>query len=160
MRQFGQIGIMLGALGIVIALMGLFPGVTGIEETAGIGIVQVFMLLAGYGMLVIGAIIYIKYTFYLSIASTLGQQIGVRLCLTGLLFAALVGLADILGFGSHVRTEITDIFLGQWQAFGLLANLIASSVGVAIYAVAGLTEIKEPPSEEETAQPKPNQAPA
>lgn len=155
MRHFGQIGIALGALGIVIALMGLFPGVTGIEETLGIGIVQVFMLVSGYGMLVIGAIIYLKYTFYFGIPSTLAQQIGVRLTLTGLLFASLVGLADILGFGSHLRTETGDIFLGQLQAFGLLGNLILSSVGVVIYALAGLSEIEadDPDAEAESQAP-------
>ena len=57
--------------------------------------------------------------------------------MTGLLFASLAGLSDILGFGSHLRTETTDIFFGQLQAFGTLASLSLSSVGVLIYAVAG-----------------------
>ena len=82
MSRFGQVGIALSALGIVIALMGLFPGMTGVEATVGIGVVQVFMLLFGYGLLVFGAIIYAKFTFFLESASTLGQQIGIRLALT------------------------------------------------------------------------------
>ena len=75
MSRFGQVGIALGALGIMIAMMGLFPGVTGVEETIGIGVVQVFMLLTGYAMLVFGGLIYAKFTFYLGSKSDLSQQI-------------------------------------------------------------------------------------
>jgi hypothetical protein len=143
MSRFGQVGIALGLLGVVIALMGLFPGMTGVEATVGIGVVQIFMLLFGYGLLVFGAIIYAKFTFFLDAPSTLGQQIGIRLTLTGLLFAALTGLADILGFGSHVRTDISDIFFGFWQAFGLLASLAGSSLGVLVYVMAGNPRLSE-----------------
>lgn len=150
MSRFGQVGIAVGVLGIVLALMGLFPGMTGVPPTAGIGVVQVMMLLTGYGLLVFGAIIYVKFTFYLGVSSTLTQQIGVRLALTGLLFAALAGLSDILGFGSHVRTDVTDIFFGYLQAFGILACFAVSSIGVTIYAVFG-----SPRLEDYTPQPTP-----
>ena len=144
MIRFGQVGIALGALGIMVALMGLFPGVTGVQETLGIGVVQIIMLLVGYGMLVFGAIIYVKFTFYLGISSTLAQQIGIRLALTGLLFAALTSLSDILGFGSHIRTEDSDIYLGLLQQFGVLASLAISSAGVLLYAVAGHPQSNDP----------------
>lgn len=137
MNRFGQVGIALGALGIIVAIMGLFPGVTGVEPTPGIGVVQVFMLLAGYALLIFGAYIYVKVTFYFGVTPTLFQQVGIRLSLTGLLFAALSGLSDILGFGSHVRTETTDIFFGQLQAFGLLTSFMVSAIGILIYAVTG-----------------------
>lgn len=145
MNRFGQVGIALGALGSIIAFMGLFPGVTGVPATPGIGIVQVIMLLVGYGLLLAGAIIYAKFTFYFNQPSTLAQQIGIRLALTGLLFAAIAGLADIVGFGSHLRTDTTDIFLGQLQAFGVLGFLGFSSVGVLIYAIFGEPHIYEEP---------------
>lgn len=137
MTRFAQVGIAIGALGVVLALMGLFPGMTGVEPTAGIGIVQVSMLLIGYALLTIGAIIYVKFTFYLQVSANLWQQIGIRLAMTGLLFASLAGMADILGFGSHVRGEGGDIFFGQWQAVGLLASFGLSSLGVLLYALVG-----------------------
>jgi hypothetical protein len=143
MSRFGQVGIALSALGIMIALMGLFPGVTGVEETIGIGVVQVFMLLTGYAMLVFGGLIYSKFTFYLKSKSNLAQQIGVRLTLTGLLFAAITGLADILGFGSHVRTETRDIFFGGLQGLGTIFSLTVSCVGVLLYTIAGNPQISE-----------------
>ncbi|MGB7338045.1 MAG: hypothetical protein WBC91_04055 [Phototrophicaceae bacterium] len=143
MSRFGQVGIAFGALGIMVALMGLFPGVTGVIETPGIGIVQVFMLLVGYAFMIFGGLIYVKFTFYLGSQANLLQQIGVRLMATGLLFAALAGLADILGFGSHTRTPVSDIFFGNLQGIGIIACLTISSLGVLLYMVAGEPQISE-----------------
>lgn len=143
MERFAQIGIALGALGIVLALMGLFPGITGVEPTVGIGVVQVLMLIVGYALLILGALIYVKFTFYLGQLSTLTQQIGTRLAMTGLLFAAISGLADILGFGSHIRIEGNEFFLGELQALGILGSFLVSSIGVLIYAIAGWGRLVE-----------------
>ena len=122
MWRFAQVGIALGALGAMICLMGLFPSVTGAEPTVGIGLVQVVMILFGYSLLILGALTYLKYTFYLEVPATLSQQIGTRLALTGLLFAALAGLADILGFGTHIRDGANDIFFGRLQLIGILTS--------------------------------------
>jgi hypothetical protein len=137
MQRVAQFGIALGALGIVLTFMGLFPGVTGLEPAAGIGIVQIFTILAGFTLLILGALIYVKFTFYPFQAANLAQQIGARLALTGLLFAATAGLADILGFGSHPRGPDSEPLFGFLQAFGLIASFVLASIGVLIYAVAG-----------------------
>jgi len=147
MWRFAQVGIALGALGVMICFMGLFPGVTGAQPTIGIGIVQVAMVLFGYALLIFGALIYVKFTFYLGVPSTLLQQIGTRLALTGILFASLAGLADILGFGSHIRDDVTDIFFGQWQMIGILASFAVSSAGVLLYVLAGLPHAIDAPAE-------------
>ncbi len=147
MWRFAQVGIALGALGVMICFMGLFPGVTGAAPTVGIGIVQVAMVLFGYALLIFGALIYVKFTFYLGVPSTLLQQIGTRLALTGILFAALTGLADILGFGSHIRDNVTDIFFGQLQMVGILASFALSSLGVTLYVMAGLPYAINAPAE-------------
>lgn len=138
MGRFAQVGIAIGALGVVLALMGLFPQLTGALVTPGIGLVQVTLMLVGYSLLLSGAIIYAKFTFYLGIAPTLLQQIGLRLTMTGIVFAALAGYADIFGFGSHLRTDNSDIFFGGFQAVGLLFSLTLSSFGVVVYTVSGI----------------------
>lgn len=149
MARFGQIGIALAALGGVLALMGLFPGITGVEATVGIGVIQVFMVLVGYGLIILGGVIYVKFTFYAGVAITLLQQIGLRLGMTGLLFAALAGLADIFGFGSHIRGPGSDIYLGRLQAFGMIASFMVSALGVMLYAISGRhrmsIDVPEPP---------------
>lgn len=137
MVRIAQFGIALGVLGVMLTIMGLFPGITGIEPTSAIGIVQIFTILAGFTLLIMGAIIYVKYTFYARKSANLAQQIGVRLAATGLIFSAMGGLADVLGFGSNLRTEIGDIFLGPWQAAGIIGGFAIASLGVLIYAVAG-----------------------
>lgn len=135
MARVAQLGIALGALGVVLTLMGLFPGVTGITPTPNIGILQILAMLTGFAFLIFGALIYAKFTFYENTSPNLIQQIGVRLALTGLLFAALSGLADILGFGSH--TLESDVLLGPLQALGVIGSFLVAALGVLIYAVAG-----------------------
>lgn len=147
MWRFAQVGIALGALGVMLCLMGLFPGVTGAQPTIGIGLVQVVMVLFGYTLLVLGALTYLKFTFYLEVPSTLVQQIGIRLALTGILFAALAGLADILGFGTHIRDDVADIFFGQLQLIGILASFGLSSIGVLVYVLAGAALARHAPVE-------------
>lgn len=153
MGRFGQVGIALGGMGVMIALMGLFPNLTGVEDTPGIGVVQVFMLMLGYAMLIFGAILYCKFNFYLGVPSTLAQQIGIRIAWTGLLFAALSGLSDILGFGSHIRTDTSDIFFGFWQAFGILASFAISSAGVLMYVITGTPRSPDDPVDESEMSP-------
>ena len=137
MWRFAQVGIALGALGAIVCFMGLFPGVTGAAPTAGIGLVQVVMVLFGYTLLTLGALTYLKFTFFLEVPATLVQHIGTRLALTGILFAALAGMADILGFGTHVRDGASDLYFGQLQMIGILASFALSSLGVLVYVLAG-----------------------
>ncbi len=140
MTRVAQLGIALGALGAILVLMGLFPGVTGITPTDNIGIVQVAAILVGFALLVMGALIYVKFTFYAHTPSTLVQQIGTRLALTGLVFAALSGMADILGFGSHPQSADSDAFLGQLQSIGMIGSFVVSALGVLVYALTGHPE--------------------
>lgn len=137
MARVAQLGIALGSLGAIVALMGLFPGVTGLDPTPNIGIVQILALLVGFALLVFGALIYAKFTFYPGRPSNLTQQIGTRLALTGLVFAALSGMADVLGFGSHTTLQASEVFIGPLQAAGIIGNFFVSSLGVLIFTLAG-----------------------
>ena len=147
MWRFAQVGIALGALGGIISIMGLFPGVTGAVPTAGIGLVQVVMIILGYTLLILGAITYLKYTFFLEVPANLVQQIGTRLALTGILFATLAGMADILGFGTHIHDETSEFFFGQLQMIGILASFTLSSLGVLVYVLAGASVARHAPVE-------------
>jgi uncharacterized membrane protein len=135
--RLAQFGIAIGALGAVLMLMGLFPGVTGLEPTPGIGIVQIFALLVGFSWFIVGALIYVKFTFYLRQQSNLTQQIGTRLSMTGLVLAAMAGLADVLGYGSHGTTFDEINVLGQLQATGIIASYALACAGVLVYALGG-----------------------
>lgn len=137
MPRIAQFGIALGALGTVLAFMGLFPGVTGLNPASGIGIVQIFTVLTGFLLLIFGALIYVKFTFYVGKPANLAQQIGIRLALTGLLFAAMAGTADVVGFGSHISSTNSEPLFGFLQAVGIIGSFIMAALGVLVYAVSG-----------------------
>jgi hypothetical protein len=170
MVRVGQIGIALGSLGIVLTFMGLFPGVTGLPPTPGIGALQVVTILIGFGLLITGAFIYAKFSFYLQVPANLSQQIALRLSMTGLLFAGMAGMADLLGFGSNIRDLAgeSDIFFGPWQAGGLIGGFAMASLGVLLYAVTGPVEVPDsekavkdaPAKETSSADAKKQTAPA
>ena len=137
MVRLSQLGIAFGALGIVLTFMGLFPGVMGLRPAEGIGPVQIVIILSGFAMLILGALIFVKYAYYPEQPSTLAQQIGSRLALTGLVISALIGLSDSLGFGSHLRSE-GEPYFGWLQAVGIVAGFLIASIGVMIFAYTGL----------------------
>ncbi|MCU0476432.1 MAG: hypothetical protein MUC99_10035 [Anaerolineae bacterium] len=137
MVRVAQFGIVLGALGLLILVIGLFPGLLGFAPTPGVGLLQLVMILFGFSLLVLGALLYVKFTFYTNQPSNLVQQVGSRLGLTGLVFATLCGLADILGFGSSRGIAAGDIVVGQLQIAGIIGSFFLSSLGVLIYAMSG-----------------------
>lgn len=152
MEKYGQLSITIGALGVVITLTGLFPGIIGLESVPGIGVLQVLVILFGFSLLFIAAYIFAKQTFYPGQPNTLAQDIGIRLTLTGLLIAAAGGLADVLGFGSHAPTQTTRPLLGRLQAIVFVGGLLIASSGVLIYALLG-------PSNDNDDQPPPDEPP-
>jgi hypothetical protein len=137
-----QLGVALGALGFVLALMGLFPGVTGIRPAAGVGAVQFIIIWSGFVLLIIGALLYVKYAFFSHQSSNLGQQIGVRLAWTGLIFTGMTGLADFLGFGSHTPSLTSEALFGELQLIGVIGGFLLSALGVVVYALAGMPRAK------------------
>ena len=148
MAKLSQIGIAIVFLGVVITAIGLFPGVIGLEQSPGIGIVQTLVILAGFTILTLGALLFVQTAYYAGIKHNLAQQIGFRLSLTGLVLAIAAGLADLLGYGSHPPgVEGQRPFLGNWQALGLLGGFAIASLGVLIVALMGQKESPDKPGE-------------
>ncbi|MBN1678700.1 MAG: hypothetical protein JW966_00315 [Anaerolineae bacterium] len=137
MDRFVQVSITIGALGIVITLIGLFPAIAGLETTEEVGVLQVLVILAGFSLLFVAAYAFAKQTFFTGMPSTLAQDIGVRLTMTGMLIAGAAGMADVLGFGSHGPTEDTRPLLGEWQAVAFIGGFLIASSGVMIYTLFG-----------------------
>jgi hypothetical protein len=132
-----QFGIALGTLGAVLSLMGMFPGVTGLGATPGIGILQIVMILTGFVFLISGALLYVQGAFYRGVKHNLPQQIAVRLSASGLLFAGIASMGDLLGFGSHPPVITDGPFLGYLQALGLIGGFLIASLGVVLFALLG-----------------------
>ncbi|GAB4572207.1 MAG: hypothetical protein Kow0077_10940 [Anaerolineae bacterium] len=132
-----QFGIVLSTLGAVLTLMGLFPGVTGLDATPGIGVLQIVVVLIGFTLLIGGALIYVQGMFYPGKQHNLAQKVAVRLSATGLLFAGITAMGDLLGFGSHPPVVTDGPYLGYWQAVGLLGGFVVASLGVLLFALTG-----------------------
>jgi hypothetical protein len=137
MTRLIQIGIGISATGLLLLLIGLFPGLTGLKPTPGVGMLQLLTILSGLTFFIFGALMYVKYTFYSKQRSTLVQIIGTRLAMTGLLLSALVGLADVLGYGSHGTPMAEPNVFGTFQAIGIIASYTVSCLGVLVYALGG-----------------------
>ncbi|NJL92643.1 MAG: hypothetical protein HC915_02395 [Anaerolineae bacterium] len=119
-------------------LIGLYPGITGVEPQRGIGVLQVIIILVGMLLIISGAMLFVKIGFYAGVASTLTQRIAVRLSLTGLLFSAAAGLADVLGYGSNpAETPEMLPILGVYQAWGMVLGFVVAALGVLIFGAAG-----------------------
>lgn len=140
MGKYGELSITIGALGVVITLIGLFPGLVGLEAASGVGVLQVLVILLGFGILFTGAYMFAKTAFYAGLPNSLAQDIGIRLTLTGLLVAGAAGLADVLGFGSHPPTPERRPLLGHLQAAVFIGGILLAALGVVIFALFGPAE--------------------
>ncbi len=137
-QQLVQIGILIGTLGTILCLIGLYPGITGLEPKSGIGVLQIMITLLGMTLIMMGAMIFVKIGFYPSIGTNLAQRIAIRLTLTGLLFSAAAGLSDLLGYGSNPPEGPQNVpVLGIYQVIGMVTGFIIASLGVLLFALRG-----------------------
>ena len=144
MGRATQLGVALGALGFILILMGLFPGVTGIRPALGVGAVQFVIIWVGFALLILGALIYVRFAFDIHSSPSLLQKVAVRLSWTGLIFIGMCGLADFLGFGSHAPLEGSDVLFGELQLIGVIGSFLISSLGIILYAYSSIRAIETP----------------
>lgn len=137
-QQMVQFAILVGTLGLVLCLIGLYPGVTGVEPKSGIGVLQIMIILLGMTLIITGAMIFAKIGFYPTEESNLSQRIAIRLSLTGLLISAAAGLSDLLGYGSNPPDGPENFpILGPYQVAGMVVGFLVASAGVAMFVIAG-----------------------
>ena len=132
-----RFGIAVGALGGMLILLGLFPTIMGIEPSPGFGILRTTTVLIGYTVMTFGAFVFVQSAYYPGQPHTLGQQIAVRLSMTGLLGSAAAGLADVLGYGSNAPGPQSRPVLGTYQTLGIVAGFILAALGVLLFALLG-----------------------
>jgi uncharacterized membrane protein len=143
MERTTQLGIAVAVLGGVIAFMGLFPGVIGLDQAQGVGIFQMTVILIGFCLLILGAATFVQLNYYAGKKHTLGQEIAVRLSMTGLIVSIVSGYADILGIGSHPPFGEQRPLLGTVQVIGLVGGFMLASIGVILFALLGQSDHDE-----------------
>ena len=120
-------------LGIILCTMSLGAELIGIDLTPGFGMVQMFQLLLGITFLTIAAFIYLKQLRPNGTPRSLQADIGVRLAATGLVFAYVTGLSDLIGIGTHVEPSFERPFVGPLQLGGLALGVLSIIIGLLLY---------------------------
>ena len=130
--RLAQFGVVIVVAGFVIFIVGVFPGLIGLDLTPGIGIVQIVVFLVGITLMTLGSYVYLYATRHRARTARLRQDIGVRLMATGVIVAYACGLADVLGIGSHFGAE-RPLF-GWLQATGVALGVLIIIVGIILYS--------------------------
>ena len=121
-----RLGVGATILGLVIYLLGVDPGMFGMDRSPVMGFVQISVLLIGLAFICLGGYITLNALWNGSQKSILAD-IGLRLVATGYLVAVASGMADILGFGNHPFPRIP--YFGPLQAVGVIIGEVAIALG-------------------------------
>ncbi|MBE7528564.1 MAG: hypothetical protein HND44_22215 [Chloroflexi bacterium] len=125
--------LLLFILGVLLIVLSLGADAVGLDLTPGFGIAQMFQLLVGITCLTLAVFLYVRSLRTEGATQSLQADIGVRLAATGLVFAYVVGLADLIGIGTHVNPRFERPFVGPFQFGGLLLAVGMIIVGLALY---------------------------
>ena len=100
-----RIGLVFVFLGLIIFLLGVNPGIFGLDRSPVIGFVQIAVFLIGLGMISLGGFITLN-TLWNGKQKSIVADIGFRLASTGFVIAVAAGLADIFGLGNHPFPQV------------------------------------------------------
>ncbi|MCP4428388.1 MAG: hypothetical protein GY803_28200 [Chloroflexi bacterium] len=120
-------------LGIILCVMSLAAELLGLDLTPGFGIVQMFQLLVGVTALTFAVFLFLKRSRPNGAPRSLQADIGVRLAATGLIFAYVAGLSDLIGIGTHVQPNFERPFVGPLQLGGLGLGILTIIAGILLY---------------------------
>ena len=130
--RLAQFGLLQVAVGFAIFVIGIFPGLIGLDITPGIGLVQIAVFLVGMTFMTLGSYTYLYASRHRGQPARLRKDIGGRLMATGIVVAYASGFADVLGIGSHYGTE-RPLF-GLFQAAGVAVSALIIILGIFLYS--------------------------
>lgn len=119
----------LAILGMLVFVIGVSPGLIGMDRSRVIGFIQMGVWLTGLGLVLLGAFLAVRVVRN-GRPMSLRAEIGTRLIATGYVVSATATLADFLSIGSH---RLPWVYFGPLQVGGLVAGVILSLIGVLLY---------------------------
>lgn len=125
--------LLLFLIGNVLTILSLAAEILGLDITPGFGMVQMFQLLVGLTFLSLAGFIHIYSLRDPDTPRSLQADIGIRLAATGLVFAYVAGLSDLLGIGTHVEPDFERPYVGPLQLGGLILGILSITVGMILY---------------------------
>lgn len=127
------VNLILFLLGSVLLLISLTADPLGLDITPGFGMVQMFALLIGLTLLTIAGYLHIYTVRDPNTPRSLQADIGIRLGATGLVFAYIAGLSDLIGIGTHVEPSFERPFVGPLQLSGIGLGILFITIGLLLY---------------------------
>lgn len=125
--------LLLFLVGNVLVILSLAAEILGLDLTPGFGIVQMVQLLFGLTLLALAGFLHIYSLRAPDTPRSLQADIGIRLAATGLVFAYVSGLSDLMGIGTHVQPNFERPYVGPLQLGGLVLGIISITVGMILY---------------------------
>ena len=125
--------LLLFLVGNVLIVVSLAAEILGLNLTPGFGMVQMLQLLLGLTLLTLSGFLHMYSLREANTPRSLQADIGIRLALTGLVFAYVSGLADLLGIGTHVEPNFERPFVGPLQLGGIALGIVSITVGMILY---------------------------
>ncbi|MGI6249931.1 MAG: hypothetical protein ACOYKD_00995 [Anaerolineaceae bacterium] len=116
----------LAMFGFLVFLIGLNPGIFGLDRGVSIGFVQILTLLIGLGLLTWGATIALL-NFWDKQQKPLLADFGLRIIATGYVICVFAALADAFGLGTN---PLPDVFMGVLQTRALAGGMLVIAVGL------------------------------
>lgn len=121
-----RLGLILTILGFLIFLMGVDPGIFGLDRSPVTGFVQIATFLVGLALMCMGGYTGLN-ALWNGTEKSIAADIGLRLVATGYVVAVACGMADIFGIGTQPLPEIP--YFGPWQAVGVMVGEAIIAVG-------------------------------
>ena len=119
-------------IGLILITLSLGAEFFGLDITPGFGMVQMFQLLVGLTALTLSLFLHIN-ALRQETTRSLQADIGVRLAATGLVFAYVTGLSDLIRIGTHVEPQFERPFVGPLQLGGLALAVLVIIIGLTLY---------------------------
>ncbi|MCI0399649.1 MAG: hypothetical protein L0332_00495 [Chloroflexi bacterium] len=120
-------------VGTLLSVISLGADLLRLDLTPGFGMIQMFQLLVGLTFLTLAGFLHIYSLRPPGSPRSLQADIGIRLGLTGLVFAYVAGLSDLIGIGTHVQPEFDRPFVGPLQLGGIVLGVISITAGLILY---------------------------
>jgi hypothetical protein len=119
-------GLAMAVFGLVVFVLGLNPGLFGLDRSPVVGFVQIAVFLVALAIICVGG--YLTLTsLWTGKEKTIAADIGYRTVATGYVVAAASGMADVFGFGSQPFPSTP--YFGQWQALGVMIGEVFIIIG-------------------------------
>jgi hypothetical protein len=112
-----RVGFAIAIVGFLIYLLGVEPGLFGLDLSPVTGFVQIATFSVGLGILCFGGAICLS-ALWNGAEKTIAADIGLRLVSTGYVIAVASAMADVFGFGGQNLPR--EPRFGAWQAVGVM----------------------------------------